>query len=180
MLRYPGPLLCKRGVTLHLSAVMITRLGQCLLHCRQWGPCSGRLPLLITVLLAWTPCKWKQSLHSLRVIHNVRDDPFCVFVVFVFLLTLVCVTFAECFLGSRSHWWLGLNQNRPCVRGRMSEYFMGCEPTLGQRCSNKLCFVKRLLSWPVPSTLARSFYNFTILDSALYFSLLSCAFSLTH
>lgn len=131
-------------------------------------------------IVPWTPCKWKQSLHSLRVIHDVRNDPFCVFVVFVFLPTLVCVTFSECFQGSRSHWWLGLNQNRPCVRGRMSEYFMGCEPTLGQRCSNKLCFVKRLLSWPVPSTLARTFCNFTLLDSALYFSLLSCAFSLAH
>lgn len=44
----------------------------------------------------------------------------------------------------------------------MSEYFMWCEPTLGagQRHSNKLCFVKPLLSWPFPSALSLTFSQF--------------------
>lgn len=56
----------------------------------------------------------------------------------------------------------------------MSEYFMWCEPTFGtgQRYSNKLCFVKPLLSWPFPSTVSLTFTEFHPPGlSALYFIL---------
>ena len=93
---------------------------------------------------------------------------------FVFFLTLVCVTFVECFQGSRSHWWLGLHQNKPCVRGRMSEYFMGHEPSLGagQRYSNKLCFVKQLLSWLLTLNSFLNLFEFHLLVLCPFFYLI--------